>query len=263
MSKALFFDIDGTLVSFATHRIPDSTLEALTLAHQCGHRIFIATGRPRILINNLGPLQEAGLIDGYITMNGGYCFVGDEVIYKSAIPHDEVRAIHRYCTERQIPCVTVAEHDICVSQADEQVRYVFHDFLKADFIEERTPEAAMSMGEIFQLTPFIREDQEQEMRPSIPHCEVGRWHPAFADITALGNTKQRGIDMMIGHLGIDLADTLAFGDGGNDVPMLRHAAIGVAMGNAEFKVKREANYVTADVDNDGIAKALRHLQIIR
>lgn len=89
MTKALFFDIDGTLVSFETHRIPSSTIEALEAAHAKGLKIFIATGRPKAIINNLSELQDRNLIDGYITMNGAYCFVGEEVIYKSAIPQEE------------------------------------------------------------------------------------------------------------------------------------------------------------------------------
>lgn len=70
MTKALFFDIDGTLVSFETHAIPASTIEALTIAHEKGIKIFIATGRPKAIINNLADIQDRGLIDGYITMNG-------------------------------------------------------------------------------------------------------------------------------------------------------------------------------------------------
>lgn len=53
MIKALFFDIDGTLVSFKTHQIPESTVEALTLAKEKGIKVFISTGRPFPLINNL------------------------------------------------------------------------------------------------------------------------------------------------------------------------------------------------------------------
>ena len=93
MIKALFFDIDGTLVSFKTHEIPNSTIEAITAAKAKGIRIFIATGRPSVIINNLSALQERGLIDGYITMNGGYCYIGDNVIYKSTIPEADVRTI--------------------------------------------------------------------------------------------------------------------------------------------------------------------------
>ena len=77
-----------------------------------------------------------------------------------------------------------------------------------------------------------------------------------------GNSKQHGIDLIAAHYGIDLKDTLAFGDGGNDISMLRHAGIGIAMGNANDTVKQNADYVTDDIDNDGIVKALRHLDLL-
>ena len=62
---ALFFDIDGTLVSFRSHEIPVSTIQALTMAKANGHRVYIATGRPVGIITNLGAI--AHLIDGFIT----------------------------------------------------------------------------------------------------------------------------------------------------------------------------------------------------
>ena len=84
----------------------------------------------------------------------------------------------------------------------------------------------------------------------------------FADITAKGDTKQKGIDEIIRYFDIRLEDTMAFGDGGNDISMLRHAAIGVAMGQAEKDVKAAADYVTAPIDEDGISKAMKHFGII-
>ena len=107
MIKALFFDIDGTLVSFNTHAIPPTTIEAIAAAKAKGIRIFIATGRPAVIINNLSALQDRGLIDGYITMNGGYCFVGEEVIYKSAIPAADVQTLARISSEQNFPCIFV------------------------------------------------------------------------------------------------------------------------------------------------------------
>jgi hydroxymethylpyrimidine pyrophosphatase-like HAD family hydrolase len=55
---------------------------------------------------------------------------------------------------------------------------------------------------------------------------------------------------------------MSFGDGGNDVSMLRHTAIGVAMGNATPEVQQYANYVTAHIDDDGVQKALQHFGVI-
>lgn len=262
MIKALFFDIDGTLVSFETHKIPDSTIKALEAAKAKGIQIFISTGRPGVIINNLSSLQERNLIDGYITMNGGYCFVGDEVIYKSTIPATDVEALMSFCTKRDFPCIVVGEHDICVCQPNELVKNIFHDFLKVDVIPVKTPEEAIQGKDVFQMTPFVTDDEEKEVLSSIPNCEIGRWYPAFADVTAKGNTKQKGIDEIIRHFGIRLEETMAFGDGGNDISMLRHAGIGIAMGNAKDDVKAAADYVTTDVDDNGIANALKHFGII-
>ena len=243
MIKALFFDIDGTLVSFKTHEIPVSTIEALTAAKAKGIHIFISTGRPRVIINNLSALQERNLIDGYITMNGAYCFVEDTVIYKSPIP-------------------TAGEHDICVNQPGEVVEEIFHRQLKVDPIEAKPYTDSHADKAFFQLTPFINAEEEAIILPAVPHCEMGRWHPAFVDVTAKGNTKQNGIDQIIRHFGIKLEETMAFGDGGNDISMLRHAGIGVAMGNANDDVKAASNYTTTSVDEDGIANALKYFGIV-
>lgn len=263
MTKALFFDIDGTLVSFRTHEIPASAIEALTAAKAQGIRIFIATGRPNAIINNLSALQDRNLIDGYVTMNGGYCFVGSKVIYKRAMPAADAHAIMDYCTARAIPCVAVGEYDIRVCHPDKVVREIFQDFLKVETLPACPPEKALQGRDIYQMTPFINAEQEQELLPAIPHSEIGRWHPAFVDITAKGNTKQKGMDEIIRYFGIPLEDTVSFGDGGNDIPMLRHAGIGVAMGNAGPEVKAVADYVTDPIDEDGVAKALKALKIIQ
>lgn len=81
MIKAVFFDIDGTLVSFKTHVVANSTVEAIHQLRAKGIKVFIATGRQLQCIDNLGNLE----VDGYVTLNGGYCIAGkDEVIYKQA-----------------------------------------------------------------------------------------------------------------------------------------------------------------------------------
>lgn len=261
MIKALFFDIDGTLVSFRTHDIPTSTIEALRTAKAKGIKIFISTGRPPVIINNLQALQERNLIDGYITMNGAYCFVGNEVIYKSPIDPSEAKALIDFCVGNRKACIVVGEKDIHVCQENDEVRRIFYEALKVDKIPPIEAEAALRK-EIFQLTPFITEAEENEVKPDIPRCEIGRWYPSFADITAKGNTKQRGIDAIIGHFGLKLDETMAFGDGGNDIPMLRHAGIGVAMGNASDEVKSHADFITTSVDDAGIAHALKHFGIV-
>ena len=102
MIKAVFFDIDGTLVSFKTHRVPDSTKRAIAILRAKGIRVFIASGRQLLAINNLEDLQ----FDGYVTLNGGYCIVGEKVIYKHSMPSEDMVSLVRYMEEQEsFPCI--------------------------------------------------------------------------------------------------------------------------------------------------------------
>ncbi len=259
--KALFFDIDGTLVSFNTHRVPSTTVEALKKAKANGHKIFISTGRPYMIINNLKELQDADLIDGYITMNGSYCFVGKKVLYESEIPSDEVAKMAEIAEKGGYPSIFVSEHEIKVCNPDKEVRSIFYEFLHVDKLPETSFAEAVKKP-IYQMTIFFGEDIEKEIARELPRCEFNRWYPTFVDLTAKGNTKAKGIKIIADYCGINMADTVAFGDGGNDIPMLKEAAVGVAMGNASDEVKKAADYVTDNVDDDGIRNALEHLKLI-
>ena len=261
MNKALFFDIDGTLVSFKSHMISEQTIASIAKAKAGGYGIFIATGRPYAIIDNLGALSEEGLIDGFITMNGGYVFVGDEVIHSSRLPEAEARMVTDYCGEHHIPAVIVGADKIGVMEEVPEVRALFNDFLKVkNVIPGVTPDEAFDWGGIYQLTPFLTLEQEAEL--VLPGIESSRWHPAFTDMTARGNNKQLGIDKIIERFGVPLENTMAFGDGGNDSGMLRHAGVGVAMGNANDDVKAAADFVTLSVDEEGITHALEHFGVI-
>lgn len=256
MIKALFFDIDGTLVSFKTHAIPQSTIDAINEAKNKGVKVFIATGRPKVIMNNMGKLE----FDGYVTMNGAYCYVGNEVIYKHPIPASDVEAAIALVKKKSISSTFVQEKKMYICNpgwmTDE-----FSTILNIPHIPVIDPEQLIGT-EIYQMSPFITPAQEKEWMKLLSQCEAGRWHPSFVDIVAKGNDKAKGIDEIIAHFGISLDETMAFGDGGNDISMLEHAAIGVAMGNAKDEIKKTADYVTDTVDNDGIYNALKHFEVI-
>ncbi|SHF00010.1 Cof-type HAD-IIB family hydrolase [Dysgonomonas macrotermitis] len=256
--KAIFFDIDGTLVSFKTHQIPESTIHAIDELRKKGIKVFIATGRSRLVTDNLGDIE----FDGYVTVNGGYCTTEKgEVIYKNAVPQEDLKALVEYQKKEAFPCIFVREHDMFLNFVNEDVETILK-LLDFPTLPIKDNEEALN-GEILQLVAFLNKDEEERIMPEIlPGCDSARWHPLFTDALARGNSKQTGIDQILKYYNIDLSETMAFGDGGNDIPMLKHVATSVAMGNAEDEVKAVADYVTTAVDDDGIFNALRHFGII-
>jgi Cof subfamily protein (haloacid dehalogenase superfamily) len=257
MIKAVFLDIDGTMVSFRTHRVPENTGQALREARRKGVKIFVATGRHRTDINNLGDLA----FDGYITLNGGYCLTGDEVILKKSIPQQDVAAFIRYEeASGPIPCFFVEAGRVSASRRDEQTERMMElvHFTPRPIV----PSREFLHREVFQMTAFFPAEREPEIMKHLPGCTAARWHPAFADITARGVDKAAGLAKIGEHFGFGADEMMAIGDGGNDVSMIGYAGIGVAMGNAGDEVKQAADYVTTPVDDDGIGNVLRHFGII-
>ena len=93
--------------------------------------------------------------------------------------------------------------------------------------------------------------------------KLARWHPLFTDIVNKENDKKEGMFKILDYYKFNIDSSMAFGDGGNDISILKAAGIGVAMGNASEEVKTAADYVTTSVDDDGIANALRHFALLK
>ena len=253
MIKALFFDIDGTLVSFQTHRIPQSTVDALEQAKERGVKVYISTGRPVQLITNLSQIEH--LIDGYITTNGAHCFVGDHLVCKCPISPSDVEKVIADSDRNDYTVVVVGERHIAVHRKASVFDELFVRGLGVDNVD-------LAGESVLQLSPFCSAAQEASLFPTLQNCNSGRWHPAFTDITASDADKGKGLRKMAEYLGLDISETAAFGDGGNDVSIIREAGVGVAMGNAGEEVKAVADYVTTSVDDDGVKNALLHLGVI-
>ncbi|MBO6046825.1 MAG: Cof-type HAD-IIB family hydrolase [Erysipelotrichaceae bacterium] len=254
--KALFFDIDGTLVSFKTHDIPESTKRALKLLKEKGHKIFIATGRGKDGLFVLNGID----FDGYITLNGQYCFTKDEVIYENTIKKEELEILVKEIEKNPFPCVFTTDHGTFFNYRDERV-----DFINSITHNDDHPVGDVSdivNDHVYQCGCYISEEEEKELLKKLKNCTSGRWHPIFVDISPVGGTKQKGIDQFLAYYGMDIKDTIGFGDGGNDRQMLEHVNTAVVMGNGNDELKAIADYVTDDVDHDGILKALQHLKLI-
>lgn len=256
MIKAIFFDIDGTLVSFQTHEVPASARHALTTLRQNGIKIFVATGRGK---DGLGVLEGIAF-DGYITLNGQYDYVGTNVIYENHLAKEDLEILLQELGKHPFPCGFTMENKKVFNYRDERVDYI-HSITHND--NHPAGDVSNVVNEkVYQCMCFIDAKKEEQLMKKLTHCVSSRWYHTFCDISPKGGTKQLGISKLLEYYGIDISETMAFGDGGNDVQMLKSVAVGVAMGNSEEALKQVASYVTDDVDHDGIAKALAHYGLI-
>lgn len=256
MVKAVFFDIDGTLVSFKTHEISEGVRDALFALRERGVRIFIATGRG---VQDLKVLEGIPF-DGFIVLNGQLCFTGDTVVFENEMNKDDLRTLVDYVERHPAPIGYCTPAGKRYNFRDERV-----DELNAMTHSEGYPAGDVSTvldEKVYQCIFFINEDEERELLKMMPHSNSARWFPTFCDIFPKGSSKDGGMDRFLEYYGLSLEDTMAFGDGGNDANMLKHAHISVAMGNAIDEVKAITDYVTDDVDHDGIVTALKHFGVL-
>lgn len=256
--QAIFFDIDGTLVSFNTHTIPQSTIDTIKQLQAKGIKLIIATGRAFCDINNLGDLQ----FDGYIAANGAYCVdKNGDAIFKNLISKENLTSLVEYLEEKPFPCIFMTDKGNFINYIDQSVMALY-DLVDIP-VPEIKPIEEIIKDDVYQLDAFVTQEQEADLiSKALTKCEGSRWHPTFADINVKNNSKATGINKFIEHYGINIKNTMAFGDGGNDIAMLKHVAVGIAMGNAGDNVKSISDHVTASVDDNGIARALKHFEVI-
>ncbi|MBR2958251.1 MAG: Cof-type HAD-IIB family hydrolase [Bacteroidales bacterium] len=252
MIKAAFFDIDGTLLSFKTHRVSEGTIRAFGRLHRAGVRTFISTGRPMVLIPPM-PVD----FDGHITMNGGLVFTPRETLLSNPIPQADTERWLDYAQKHNLCTMIFTVDSMLVTQVNAYATAI-RDQLGFQ-MPPVVPIGEMRGLQAYQLIAVMPPAADDEVARLMPGCRLPRWCDAFTDIVAAGNSKAEGMAAICRHFGINRQDTLAFGDGANDIEMLRWAGTGVAMGNAADIVKQAADMVTLDVDNEGIEHAVNQI----
>ena len=241
MTKAIFLDVDGTLISFKTHRVPASALDALREAHARGVQLFIATGRAAADLADL----EAIPYDGVAALNGADCLMRDgRVVARHPIPRADFEKSLALSAELDFPVGLELNDGVFVNRVTPDLRALF------------------DRGDCCQMCFYFDPELEKRVMAELPSLVASRWCPIFADVNVRGVDKATGMAEFAAHFGFANGETMAFGDGGNDVAMLRAAGAGVAMGNACDEALAAADYVTASVDDDGIRRALEHFGVI-
>ncbi|MNJ90690.1 putative phosphatase [compost metagenome] len=256
--KAVFFDIDGTLVSFKTHRIPDSTTASIKRLQEKGIKVFVATGRS---IHALAHIRHLDF-DGFVTFNGSCCVDKDgKMLFRKTIDPESIRGLLHYTSTHPLNFVLMYENGIAVNEVTPEIVSMQGKLnLPVPPLIDRSN---ADVSNVMQANIFLGPEEEAEfMRTVMPDCVATRWTPLFADVNPLHISKKVGVELFCQHFGIDVSETMSFGDGGNDIEMLKHTAIGVAMGSAGNNVKAIADYVTDDPEHDGILKALEYFGVL-
>lgn len=256
--KVVFFDIDGTLFSHSQGCIPESAREALAELRADGIKTVIATGRHKV---DLKTLPTADLsFDGYIALNGQ--MVLDEsmrLVAGTPINAAEAEILTMAFKAKKIPFLIQTENQKYMNFIDGLTQEAID---KGEFTLPK-PSAYDAEGDaIFQLCAFVGDDDRELLDSILDECHITSWSPIGIDIVPKGGGKSVGIGKFLDAEGIDRAQAMAFGDGENDIDMLEFVGVGVAMGNGGDHVKQVADYVTSDIDEDGIANGLRHFGLI-
>lgn len=256
MKKIVFFDIDGTLLDHEK-QLPSSTKKAITLLKENGVFVAIATGRAPFMFTSLKKELD---IDSYVSFNGQFVVFENEVIYKNPLNHSELEKFLQDTNNNEHPLVFMNE--LTMKSTIEYHPYIESSMGSLLFPHPDEDKSFYAHNEIYQSLLFCKVDDERLYFENFPEFDFIRWHPYSVDVLPKGGSKAEGIKQMIDRLGFDLKDVYAFGDGLNDLEMLKAVGTGVAMGNAVPEAKANANLVTSDVSKDGIWNGLKQLQLI-
>jgi len=257
MIKAAFFDIDGTLVSFGEKLICNSTLAALQKLRENGVKLFISSGRPLPLIKNLRGFP----FDGYSCDNGADCYIDGKLVFSNPIDPEDARTIARITDENHLSVVSFPKSGMYLNFVNAEYLKIKALLSIPDLPLRSTFESTKEP--VYEFTIYMtKEEEDSLLAPHLKNVTFPRWNPEFADAISADASKGTSMMKLLEYFGLKPEEAIAFGDGGNDIPMIKAAGIGVAMGNATDIVKAEADYVADTVDNHGVISTLEHFGLI-
>ena len=258
----VFFDIDGTLVDEETQVIPESTIESVHLLRQNGHLPVVNTGRP---FGHLDPRVRAMDFGGWVCGCGMEIYLNGEWIYRNFPDEELCRYTVNSVRECNMQVLYEASDAICRDGK-------WSDAPNPHREQERLRAKGIPVLEISEV-PGMR--FQKFVTHDAPGCQrvefLRRMEPWFTCIdrgngmveyVLKGNSKAKGMEVLLKYLGVSRENTLAIGDSTNDLPMFKAAGHTACMGDGMTELKIRSEYITAPVLDDGIRKALEHFKLI-
>lgn len=258
--KAIFFDLDGTVIDPITHTIPASTIQALNALARKGTLLFVATGRSYHMLEEINGILELPW-SGFVCSNGQCIFDKTGKLVKgSYFKIEQIEALLRYCKEEEMVVNLVSAKESIAPLGVNAYMVQAHDFFHEPLpvvVKPYVIQEDIYMALIYNDPSYNFHNVEQ-----IPGLRAFPNQSSYADVVLDGVSKASGIAYFCEQHQIAAAETMAFGDGGNDIDMLKHVAVGIAMGNASEVLKQASDYITDAVDADGIPHALLHFNLL-
>lgn len=281
MKKIIFLDVDGTLINYEA-KLPLSAEKAVNLARENGHKVYICTGCSKAEIEQRD--FRSMKLDGMIGANGGYVEDQGKVIMHQGLSKEDVKAIVDWCNEREIGFYLEANSGMYINDyflkqgPDAMAKYVLG---KGKTIDDLAKFKAESMNHYIHLTTeelyrddvnkisfILRHYQDHlDSKKAFPHLIANTWggkdeQALFGDLGPAGITKKHAIEVLLDYLHSDKKETISFGDAKIDLSMFECCQYNVAMGNGGQEIKEAADYITDDVDEDGLYNAFKKLHLI-
>jgi len=256
-------DVDGTLMSY-DGVISDEVHAAVRQVRDAGLHVVLATGRG---VHSAVPVARAlGLTEGWVVCSNGAVTArldpgvenGYEIV--RVVTFDPGPALRTIAME--LPDALFAVEDLGLGfrvSADFPDGELSGDLEVVSWEELTATPATRVVIRSPQSTP--EEFHELVERVGLHEVEYAVGWSAWLDLTPGGVSKASALEEVRQHLGVQPHATVAVGDGGNDVQMLRWAARGVAMGHAPDAVRAAADEVTGTIDDDGALDVLRSLLV--
>ena len=258
MIKTIFFDFDGTVFSHTQNKVPATTYYAFELLKEKGIKRVLCTGRHLKELKNMDFFEWGLDFDAYILLGGQMTYDKDlNCVDASPINEETAKKIGRIFDEKKISLVIETKEDIYRNVYDE----FYLDGLSKFHIKP-FPIKEYHGEEIFQVNTYVRKEVREVLCNEFDGCFVSSWNDCGILFVDKNGGKSKGAEKYLKSVGETPEETMAFGDGGNDLDMLEYCGVGVGMGNGAKAVIENCDYLTETIDNDGVYLALKHLGVI-
>ena len=246
-TKIIFFDIDGTLVDMKRRRPSGKTVETLKRLKEKGIFICIATGRSPMQLPYFSDVE----FDVFLTYNGSYCYNLHQTIFSNPLSPGDVQTIIENAKAIHRP-VSLATKDRLAANGKDEDLVEYYRFANLEVAIADDFNQVAKQEEIYQIMMGCREKNYAWLMNRVHNARITAWWDRAVDIIPADGGKGIGIKKVLEYYHLDQSESLAFGDGNNDIEMLQSVGTGIAMANASDKLKEVADDICGDVADDGI-----------